>query len=180
LRRMSGGVGYVDYERAFRQVHGGGCIGETTLGSEGSVAAREATPEKDDRQEMIERIGEVDALLGRLADLLLIPCVCGVQIRVPSGMRRKTVKCPRCGRDHPTPTATKADTTARPGSEAKLAFRRTGRGWDSFRCACDKVIQLSPAFQSTSLRCPACRREIEIHGAVMEPLEPDESRARVP
>ena len=129
---------------------------------------------------MIERIGEVDALLGRLAELLLIPCVCGVQIRVPSGLRRQTVKCPRCGRDHHTPTARPADPAAKPGSEAKLAFHRTGKGWESFTCACDKVIQLSPAFQSTSMRCPNCRREIEIHGYVMEPIEPDESRARFP
>ncbi len=180
LRKMAGGVGWVDYERAFRQVSGGTCIGKRTLESEGTVAAREATPEKDTKQELIERIGEVDALLGRLAELLLIPCMCGVQIRVPSGMRRKTVKCPRCGTEHDTPTAQKAEPAARTGSGAKLAFRRTGKGWESFTCACDKVIQLSPAFQSTSLRCPACRREIEIHGHVMEPIKPDEPFSQVP
>ena len=177
---MAGGVGYVDYERAFRKVSGGTCIGKKTIESEGSVAAREATPEKDDRQEMIERIGEVDALLGRLAGLLLIPCLCGVQIRVPSGMRRKTVKCPRCGRSHDTPTAQEADTAATPESAGKLSFRRTGNGWDSFTCACDKVIQLSPAFKPTSMRCPKCRREIEIQGHVMAPLEPDKPFSQTP
>lgn len=167
LRKMAGGVGYVDYERAFRKVSGGACIGKTTLESEGSVAAREATPETDSKQEMVERIREVDGVMGRLAELLLIPCVCGVQIRVPSGLRRSQVRCPRCGREHDTPTAQGVETAAKQGPTAALTFQRTGDGWESFKCACDKVIQLSPAFTSTSMRCPSCRREIRIEGRVM-------------
>jgi heat shock protein HtpX len=176
LRRMAGGVGYVDYERAFRKVSGGSCIGKTTLESEGSVAAREATPETDSKQEMIERIREVDGLMGRLADLLLIPCVCGVQIRVPSGLRRSQVRCPRCGREHATPSAQSAETAATKGPKAALTFERTGEGWESFKCACDKVIQLSPAFASTSMRCPSCGREIRIEGRVV----PSETAAETP
>ena len=47
LRAMAGGAGYVDYENAFRKVRGGdeACIGKQTLGSEGSVPARQASAE---------------------------------------------------------------------------------------------------------------------------------------
>ena len=100
LRAMAGGAGYVDYENAFRKVRGGDdpCIGKQTLGSEGSVPARQASAEGDSKQEMVERLQEVDGILGRLANLILIPCLCGVQIRVPQNLERDSFKCPRCGR----------------------------------------------------------------------------------
>ena len=107
LRAMGGGAGWVDYENAFRKVRGGdeSCIGKQTLGSEGSVPAREASAAGDSKQEIIERIQEVDGILGRLASLILIPCLCGVQIRVPPNLERDSFKCPRCGREHAMPRA---------------------------------------------------------------------------
>ena len=48
---------------------------------------------------------------------------------------------------------------------APLHFERRSTGWESFRCACGKAIQLGPGFLARSLRCPGCRREIEILGA---------------
>ncbi len=165
LRSMAGGAGWVDYEKAFKAVRGGDahCIGENTLNSEGSVPVREATAEDDSKREMIDRIREVDGLLGRMASLILIPCMCGVQIRVPQNLERDTFKCPRCGRDHPMPKA-EAVATAKPaGPESQqLHYKRQGSGWEGFKCACGKAVQLSPAFHARTIHCRGCRREIEI------------------
>jgi hypothetical protein len=40
-----------------------------------------------------------------MAHFLLIPCLCGVRIKVPPAFKGDQVKCPRCGRDHAIPTA---------------------------------------------------------------------------
>ncbi len=165
LRSMSG-AGWVDYEKAFKQVSGAGasCIGARTLASEGSVAARAASAEPDTKKEVVQRAREVGDLLDRMVDFLLIPCVCGVRIKVPPDSGRTSVPCPRCGRQHEVPqakagreqTGTKAD-----GGEV-LRYKRRGDGWESFRCACGRPMQISPALQVKSMRCRACKRKIEI------------------
>jgi len=166
LRSMAGGAGYMEYENAYRKVRGGtaACIGKRTLKSEGAVAAREATSESDSKLDMIGRIQEVDGLLGRLASLILIPCLCGVKIRVPPNLEKKTVSCPRCGREHPMPEAEVASATPSEKSARTLKYQRKGQGWEAFKCPCGKAIQLSPAFSASSLRCRGCKRQIEIVG----------------
>jgi len=167
LRAMAGGAGWVDYDKAFRRVRGGNesCIGKRTLSAEGSVPIREATSEGHTKREMVERIREVDALLGRLADLILIPCACGVQMRVPHNLERDTFQCPRCGREHPMPRAAAPGAAASAGeSPRKLRYERTSPGWEAFKCGCGKAIQLSPAFHAPTIRCHGCHREIEIAG----------------
>ena len=164
LRAMAGGAGYVDYDNAFRKVRGRDepCIGKQTLGSEGSVPARKASPDGDSKQETIERLQEVDGILGRLANLILIPCLCGVQIRVPQNLERDSFQCPRCGREHPMPRAQAAEAAPSDRSPGTLRYERRGEGWEAFKCTCGKAIQIGPAFDAPTLRCRGCRREIEI------------------
>jgi heat shock protein HtpX len=165
LRAMAGGAGYVDYENAFRKVRGGDdpCIGKQTLGSEGSVPARQASAEGDSKQEMVERLQEVDGILGRLANLILIPCLCGVQMRVPQNLERGSFKCPRCGREHPMPRAHEAAEAAPSDrSPGTLQYERQSEGWEAFKCSCGKAIQIGPAFDAPIIRCRGCGSEIEI------------------
>jgi heat shock protein HtpX len=168
LRAMGGGAGWVDYDKAFRGVHGGeSCIGKQTLSSEGSVAIREATPDGGTKSEMVERIREVDALLGRLDDLITIPCACGVQIRVPNNVERDTFPCPRCGREHPMPRAGEsgaARSAAGSPRPHRLRYERKIAGWEAFKCGCGKAVQLSPAFDAPIVRCRGCGSEIEVVG----------------
>jgi len=164
LRAMAGGAGFVDYENAFRKVRGGGsCIGKRTLRSEGSMRAREGSAEEGSKREMIERLQEVDGILGRLASLILIPCACGVQIRVPQNLERDSFPCPRCGREHAMPRAHEtAEATPSGRSGRTLRYERQGEGWEAFKCSCGKAIQLSPAFNAPTIRCRGCRREIQV------------------
>ena len=164
LRSMAGGAGYVDYENAFRRVRGDarGCIGKRTLKADEGVPVRRPTAEGDSKQEMIERIREVDGLLGRLASLILIPCVCGVQIRAPQNLENETIRFPRCGRNHPVPRAQVVSAVPSPKAAQGLTYERKGHGWEAFKCSCGKAIQLSPAFGASSVRCRGCKRRIEI------------------
>ena len=92
------------------------------------------------------------------------------------------VDCPRCGRQHPVPRAEPAAATAaaaavggaaalgavatgaagQGASASNLSYRRQGATWESFRCACGRVQQLSPTFSGHHIRCAACGRDIQI------------------
>jgi heat shock protein HtpX len=158
LRAMGGGVGYVDYDAAYRKITGkAGCIGKRTLAADAPAQAREAStlPAVDAREETVQRSREVGNLLGRLDGLVVMTCACGVGIKVPPGSPWTTIPCPRCGRDNPVP---KAAEPAAPGDP--IVFQRQGKGWESFRCPCGASVNLSPAFQGSSTSCTKCGRTI--------------------
>jgi len=167
LRSMGGNAGWVDYDRAFRKVmkgQGSG-IDAKTLSSEKSVAAREASAEPEPRKDAVARGREVAEFLDRMVQFLIIACPCGLRIKVPPGLKRDTIQCTRCGRRHTVPHAE----AARPGERAEagappLRYRRQGKGWETFRCACGQPRQISPAFTGGTLTCKKCRRAIEISG----------------
>ncbi len=181
LRAMGGRAGWVDYERAYRQVRGGGeaCLDAGTLQSEGSLAAREPSAEAVEpaagQEAAVERARGVADLLDRLAGLLLIACACGVAIKVPADFAAASIPCPRCGRSHavpearsqahdrqPDPASREKAASPEEGDAAPLTYRRRGQGWESFRCLCGRAVQVSPALSASRMRCPACRRPIDV------------------
>ncbi|MBV8879378.1 MAG: M48 family metalloprotease, partial [Planctomycetaceae bacterium] len=108
LRAMGGGVGYVDYDAAYRKITGkAGCIGARTLAEDTPAPAREAAAAGaapvETREDKVTRSRDVGDLLGRLDGLRLMKCACGVGIKVPPGSRWDSIPCPRCGRDNPVP-----------------------------------------------------------------------------
>jgi heat shock protein HtpX len=159
LRSMGGGVGYVDYDAAYRKITGrSGCIGRRTLSEDTPAPARAATPAPpESREETVNRSREVGDLLGRLDGLTVLKCACGVGIKVPPGASWPSIPCPRCGRDNPVP---RAKTAAAP--DEPLFFQRTGKGWESFQCTCGATINLSPLFQAPTKQCGRCGRTIKI------------------
>jgi heat shock protein HtpX len=189
LRSMGGNAGWMDYEAAYNKVTGkSGCLDAATLGSEGSIAARGATPAPELRQDSVAGAREVGDFLDRMADFLFIACVCGVRIKVPEDLDRSKVPCPRCGREHDVPRAeavaavaavgevvkggvdaatqgkeaAAAATGAVPGAGQVLRYRRKGDGWESFKCSCGHALQISPAFRGNAMSCRRCRRKVEI------------------
>ena len=181
LRSMAGGAGWVDYEKAYQKIVGDRtpCLNRDTLAAEATVAAREASATPEPRQEAMDRARDVTDLIDRLAHFILIPCLCGVRIKVPPDFKGDGVDCPRCARKHPVPRAEPATAAAAAvGSAAALgaaagaagqgaaaagsSYRRQGTTWESFRCACGRVQQLSPTFSGHHIRCAACSRDIEI------------------
>ena len=110
LRAMGGGVGYVDYDAAYRKITGkAGCIGQRTLSEDTPATRREApapgpaAPAAEAREEIVTRSRDVGNLLGRLGGLTMMQCPCGVGIKVPPGSTWASIPCPRCGRENPVP-----------------------------------------------------------------------------
>ncbi|MBN1345201.1 MAG: M48 family metallopeptidase [Phycisphaerae bacterium] len=184
LRGMGGQAGLAAYEAAYRQVTGEGrqCIDARTIEGDEGMAVRPPSVKPDTKQGAVERAREAGDLVDRMAQYLLIPCACGVRIKVPPKFKRNSLKCPRCGRDHDVPAAVAAMTAAaaigaaaRPPipatvpkarkAEPPMRYRRKREGWESFRCQCGQTVQLSPSFSADATRCPKCNARIEIdHG----------------
>jgi heat shock protein HtpX len=158
LRGMAG-AGYSAYEEAYRRTHGGrdNCIGARTLQVAEPVSIRAATPEPESAEDRVDRLRDVQVLVSRLNDLLMLTCACGVGIRVPADYKRPAVTCPRCGRSNDLPAARTA-----PGPEAPMTYKRRGDGWESFKCECGAATQLSPSFLADSVTCAKCGRKIWI------------------
>ncbi len=164
LEAMSGGAGWLDYENAFKEVTGKGCLPSsvTRAGAGETVAMREASVEADPKQSAVERARVATDILDRFAGMLLIPCLCGVRIKAPAGARHQSLKCPKCGRSHAIPRAGEQPAESAAEAPKTLTHKRQGTGWDSFECACGRAHQISPAMKSGRITCPRCKRKIEI------------------
>ena len=176
--RAMGGAGYVDYEAAFKKVAGTSCIGARTLKVEGSVPARLATPAVDQKQQLVQQGREALDVLGRLAGYLVVPCACGMRIKVPPAYTKPTIGCPRCGRANPIPAvsghlaaiegglglAAQGTGPSAPSApqSGPVSYQRKGRGWESFRCVCGHTLEVGPNFSATHLDCPKCHARVNI------------------
>ncbi len=167
LRGMAGRAGFVDYEQAYRKLHGAkaGCIGKRSLGDSESVTARAPTPEpKSKKKQAVERAREVLGVLDRMAGFIPIACACGAMLKLPPAFAHPALRCPRCGRKHEVPAAREhrpAKSQDKSTAEG-LSYKRTGKGWESFKCSCGGVIQLSPKVAAAFARCRKCSRHIKI------------------
>ena len=122
---------------------------------------------------VIERGRQVNDLVDRLAGYLIIPCPCGMRIKVPPAFQRKSVPCSRCERSHRIPAAevpaTEIVDAASPVAEVAggdgdgaARYQRREEGWEAFRCTCGQTIQLSPDFPLNYTVCVKCERRIEL------------------
>jgi heat shock protein HtpX len=158
LRGMAG-AGYSAYEEAYRRMHGGRdhCIGARTLQVAEPVSIRAGSPDAESDEDRSKRRQDVEVLVGRINDLLILSCPCGVGIRVPPTFGRPAILCPRCGRSNDLPAARASMNPQQP-----MTYRRRGEGWESFKCECGAATQLSPKFAASSVTCVKCGRKIWI------------------
>jgi heat shock protein HtpX len=166
LRAMGGGAGYTEYEAAFRKTTGRSCLGPRTLASDTPQAARAASAEPETKEAAVQRSRDTVQLLGRLGNMILMTCPCGVGIKVPPGLGVDAVACPRCGRENAIPRAqgTPETVASPPPGAPPPVYRRRSREWESFQCSCGAAVQLSPVFEGSSITCPKCGRTTRIEG----------------
>jgi heat shock protein HtpX len=162
LRGMSG-ASFAAYEAAFRKAQGASIIGADSLRHAQPVSIRDAS-----NQGPIESHADIKYISRRAMGYLRLRCNCGLEISIPEGYEQNSIRCIRCGSELPIPTVVAppmppvAPPVIRAPDAAPLQYKRTGTGWESFRCACGRTIQLSPSFLAHDVRCGACERLIEI------------------
>lgn len=152
------------------------------------VAVREAHPDVVRERTEREKTRDVMDLMRAVNGFAFLMCVCGLKIKVPPELTDPHIACPRCGRDNEIPKAqvtefaevaaavgalvgSQAKTSgneipfAQPaaggvtGEDAPLEYRRrTNKEWESFSCGCGHLLQLSPVFSASQLKCPNCGR----------------------
>ncbi|HUJ09789.1 MAG TPA: M48 family metallopeptidase [Verrucomicrobiae bacterium] len=162
LRSMTG-ASLADYEAAYRRAEGGALIGADSLRSAAQQSIRPASDLGP-----IQTRQETHHLARRTSGYLSVHCPCGLDISVPEGYEQDTIRCIRCGSVLPIPSAAPAEKAGGPPQAAvppllPLQYERTRTGWESFRCACGRTIQISPAFAAPEIRCGGCGRIIKIH-----------------
>lgn len=182
ILRSMGGASYADYEAAFSKAEGSQLLGGRTLAEAQPLPSREpsAEPEKDD----MERAREAVDILHRTAGFLFLTCACGLKIKLPPGFKGKEIACPRCHANIPIPVAAAAVAGAavlskelgkelaaeepaapsEPAAEEASYTYKPGQ-WQSFRCTCDRTVNLSPGFKGNQVQCPGCGRTIRIDRA---------------
>ncbi len=102
LRAMAGGASFVDYENAYRKMHGGqGVLSKAAVGAVGAVGIRQASPSVPGEMASAEkatRNREVSDMLLRLNQYRTVDCECGARWKIPPGFKDDNVLCTRCGR----------------------------------------------------------------------------------
>ena len=184
LRSMMHGVNYREYQRAFAMTRKDrkAIIPDAELQDTTPLAIRKPhaeTKKPASRKDIFRQIGDITRAANGFA---FIGCVCGLKIKVPPNFKKSEIDCPRChrhihiplaeltalgtvlGRVKGAKKARKADNQKTPGPPQ--TYYRKASGWESFKCQhCGKIMQISPAFSGTHMRCLECESEIEINTA---------------
>jgi heat shock protein HtpX len=102
LRSMGGGASYVDYDKAYRQIHkGGGNVIPAAAMSLAGTSYKAVTPElRNDDPDRITRNRETSDMMWKLSKYKTIDCDCGTKIRIPPGYDGPEIQCPHCGRTY--------------------------------------------------------------------------------
>lgn len=100
LRSMAG-ASFNDYDRSYRQVHGGkGVIPPSSMAAAAVPVAAARPQVTADEPGEIQRARETSDAMWRATNYKTIPCQCGAKLRVPPTYKESTIACPRCGRTH--------------------------------------------------------------------------------
>ena len=184
LRSMMHGVNYRDYQRAYAMTRKDRkpLIPDSELQDTTAVGIRKPHAEPkapSSRKDVLRQIGDIARAANGFA---FIGCMCGLKIKIPPNFKKSEIDCPRCHRHINIPLAemttlgtvlngaggtAKAQTAAdakAPGPPQ--TYNRKATGWESFRCRqCGDIMQISPAFSGTHLKCSECDSIIEIKAA---------------
>ena len=175
MRSISQGAGLGDYQRAYSKVSGaaGAVIPPSALREADSVPIRKASAGKRPHLSKKRANRNTGDLIRAIEQYAFLACACGLKIKVPPDFKKPSIRCPRCNRAHHVPIAELAAAGAvlaggglkpEPKQEPrqKYTYHRTGSGWESFRCGCGSLQQLSPAFSGDHIECHKCGRTTEI------------------
>jgi heat shock protein HtpX len=174
LRSMSQGASLLDYDQAYRQVHDGeaGVIPASGLKDQGTAHVRKASGDREAPKSDKARRRDVGDLMRAVNEYAFLACAsCGLRIKIPPDFKRKSFPCPRCQTDVSVPLAELAAAATvleavkvaeKTAAKKEVSYQRKTTGWESFRCSCGKLLQLSPSFSGQHITCGNCGTKIKI------------------
>lgn len=177
LRNISGGANYVDYQKAYRNIHGpkSTIIPPSGLSDKSSVPIRNPVAEKAPDKKSAYR--EANDIIRAVDNFAFYPCSCGLHIIIPPDLKQTAIECPRCKRPVAIPAAelvsidrlssgmdkqSKGQVEIDPALSS-MTYRRRSGGRETFSCSCGAPVQLSPDFEETHVACPKCGKSIKIY-----------------
>jgi len=186
LRAMSQGASLVSYQHAFAKATGKPqmLLPKSALRDDKTIPIRSAHPDVVREQSEKAKTRDVMDLMRAVNGYAFLLCACGLKIKVPPDLTNPDIKCPRCGRANEIPRAQVSDfaevaaavgvlvgekpgtgggipfaqpAASAPGPERPLEYhRRTPGDWESFACSCGHLLQLSPIFSASQMKCSNC------------------------
>lgn len=171
LRNMTFGSGFVSYDKAYQMVSGRKQHIVPGSGLKETYAGEIRSPSTDQKPvldtQIAPRLG--DDLLRAAQNFIFLTCTCGLRVKLPPELKEKSIDCPRCHHSLQLPAAemvaagamlqTATQAIAKPET---LSYTRKTQGWESVQCFCGQLLQISPLFKGTNLRCSKCGRSIRI------------------
>lgn len=106
LRSFGGQASFTEYQRAWNRAMGkkAGPLPKSALAGEKSThpirAAAEAAVQSRDPRDQARAVGD---LIRTLDNFLILPCTCGLRLKIPPNYARNYVACPRCKRELDVP-----------------------------------------------------------------------------
>ncbi len=98
------GAALGDYDAAFRSVRGkgGGVVPHGSLAIPAALPLRAAAAAGEDTSgfAQVQRAREASDAMWKANDYQTVDCDCGAKLRVPPGLKRNEIRCPRCGTTH--------------------------------------------------------------------------------
>lgn len=174
LRSMSQGASLLDYDQAYKQVLGGeaGVIPASGLEDQGAAHVRKASSDREALKSDKARRRDVGDLMRAVNEYAFLACAgCRLRIKIPPDFKRERFPCPRCQTDVSVPLAELAAAATvlevvkgaeKTAAKKEASYHRKSTGWESFRCSCDKLLQLSPSFSEQHITCGNCGTKIKI------------------
>lgn len=169
LRSMSGSADFFSYQRAYSRVTGRykPLIPPVALYRKEVIPVRAPFAKDEAKQGNTGRIDQnVGDLMRAVNSYAFLNCDCGLRFKVPPEFAFKKITCPRCGKIHISAKSDIKPVSNLMRNESQntepQTYTRIGRDWESFNCACGRLIQLSPIFIASSIKCPGCGCKIKI------------------
>lgn len=175
LRAISQGAGLANYQEAYNKIKGPktGLIPKSGLEDAAPVPILGKTAKKEEAKSARTQKRDLGDLMRAVNKYVFLTCLgCGLKIKVPPDFKKKSLPCPRCKTEVQVPVAEMAaaavilegvDNAQKAKAEKDLqVYKRKGTDWESFRCICGKILQLSPNFSGQYLNCSNCGRKIRI------------------
>lgn len=171
LRKMMH-ADFKNYQSAYSSVTGkSSLLPASALTNEESILIRKPVAEPSvesisPRASIKETAREVGDLNRAVQNYAFLACTCGLKIKVPPDYQKPNIVCSKCWQALANPFVKNSEGAALQYKAARqnegFVYERKSRGWESFACACGKLIQLSPQFQGRWVTCHQCHRNTEI------------------